>query len=96
MESEHICWQEGRFVASVPINVVLKLSDSLLGCQKITVTDNYYTSVELANKLYDCDTHYLGTLHTNSKSYPCKIINEKWEKDDLVAMEDSRGIMTQQ
>jgi hypothetical protein len=50
--------------------------------------------VELANKLHDCDTHHLGTLHTNSKGYSCEIMNKKLEKGDLLAMENGRGIMT--
>lgn len=60
------------------------------------MADIYYTSMELANKLHDSDTHHLGILHTNSKGYQCKIINEKSEKGDLVAMENRRGIMTKE
>jgi hypothetical protein len=49
--------------ASVHINVVLKLSDSLLKYGRTVVTDNYYTSVELTSKLLGHGTHHLGTVH---------------------------------
>jgi hypothetical protein len=33
-------------------------------------------------------------MHTKSTGYPCENINEKLVMGDLVAMENTRGIMT--
>jgi hypothetical protein len=98
------CALAGRYVgASVRINMVLKLSDSLLRCGRTVVTDNYYSNVELTSKLLDHDTHHLGTLHAihiflahyilTRKEINMKFISAEFKMRDLIAMENSKGIM---
>ncbi|KAJ8896175.1 hypothetical protein PR048_001518 [Dryococelus australis] len=62
---------------SVPINVVLKLANDLLGADRIIVTDNYYTSLELAITLRDHQTHLIGTLRKNRKGIRKEVVDKK-------------------
>ncbi|KAJ8877852.1 hypothetical protein PR048_022311 [Dryococelus australis] len=55
---------------AVSTNVVLQLSDKLLDEGRTIVTENYHSSIELANKLLDRETHLLGTLRSNRKGNP--------------------------
>ncbi|KAJ8881418.1 hypothetical protein PR048_017899 [Dryococelus australis] len=52
---------------SLPTSLVLKLCDALLYLGHIIVTDNYYTSMDLAEKLLDQSTDFLGNLRSNKK-----------------------------
>lgn len=47
---------------SVPSNIVMDLRETLLDSGWCAVTDNYYTSLDLANKLMKRKTHLVGTL----------------------------------
>jgi len=53
---------------SRPTEVVLNLSQPCQNAGRTLVTDNYYTSVELANKLIEHKTHLVGTLRSKHKS----------------------------
>ena len=56
------------------------------------MTDNYYTSVDLVNKLLDRKTHLLGTLRSNRKEKPKEVIHKKLKKGEIIAKENKRGI----
>ncbi|KAJ8879004.1 hypothetical protein PR048_019610 [Dryococelus australis] len=77
---------------SVPTRVVLELCDSLLNAGRVIVTDNYYTSIELANKLIDKSTNLLGTLRSNRKHNPQTVLNKKPKRGTLVGQQNDRGI----
>lgn len=78
---------------AVPTNVVLKLSENLLGAGRTIVTDNYYTSIELAKTLLDQETHLLGTLRKNRKNLPEEVTKAKLKKGEVVAKESNEGIL---
>lgn len=82
--------QEGN--ASVPTNVVLKLSQGLLDTGRTIVADNYYTSLELANILLDHQTHYIGTLRANRRGNPKEVIQKKLKKGEVFGQENDRGV----
>jgi hypothetical protein len=48
-------------------SIVLQLSDSCLDSGRTLCTDNFYTSVDLAEQLLQRNTHILGTLRSNVK-----------------------------
>lgn len=84
--------KEKDATASVPTKVVMKLSEKLLNAGRTIVTDNYYTSLELANKLLDKQTHLLGTLRSNRRGNPKDVTNKKLKVGDFIVKENSRGI----
>lgn len=77
---------------SVSTKVVLKLATDLLGCGRLCVTDNWYTSLQLAHILLDNKTHCLGTLRSNRKGNPVEVIQKKLKKGEVIAKENERGI----
>ncbi|KAB0790392.1 hypothetical protein PPYR_15240, partial [Photinus pyralis] len=86
------CGKEKDAGASVPTNVVMKLSEKLLNTGRTIVTDNYYTSLELANKLLDNKTHLLGTLRANRRGNPKDVVTKKLKPGEIIAKENNRGI----
>lgn len=78
--------------ASVPTNIVIKLSKDLLNSGRTIVADNYYTSLELANILLSNKTHYIGTLRANRRGNPEKVIGKKLQKGEVYGLENERGI----
>ncbi|KAJ8886958.1 hypothetical protein PR048_013172 [Dryococelus australis] len=54
--------KERDYIVSVPTTIVLQLSEKLLDEGTTTVTDNYYSIIEVANKLFEREIHLLGTL----------------------------------
>ncbi|KAJ8937320.1 hypothetical protein NQ314_011959 [Rhamnusium bicolor] len=65
---------------SVPTNIVMQLSQKLLNSGRTVVTDNYYTSLELANKLLDNITHLLKTLRAYRSGNPKEVTTKEQEK----------------
>jgi len=55
-------------------------------------TDNWYTSVDLANNLIDKNTHLIGTLRTNRKGNPSEVINTKLKRGEIIVKENNQGI----
>lgn len=47
---------------TTPTNVVMNLSQNVFNKSNTLYTDNYYTIVDLANKLISKNTHLAGTL----------------------------------
>lgn len=82
--------EKGR---SVPSNIVMKLSENLLDQGRTVVTDNYYTSIDLANLLLARNTHLLGTLRKNRKNLPREVVDAKLKKGEVMAKENSDGIV---
>lgn len=82
-------WDRG---ASVPTNVVMELAQKVLNSGRTAVTDNYYTSLELANKLLDNQTHLLGTLRANRRGNPKEVTRKKLKPGEIFGKENRRGI----
>lgn len=70
------CGKEKDAGASVPTKIVMTLSEKLLDRGRTVVTDNYYTSLDLANQLLDRRTHLLGTPRSNRRGNPKDVIQK--------------------
>lgn len=73
-------------------NVVLKLMEPLPEEGRIVFTDNFYTSVSLAEKLLSKKIFLVGTLRKNRKGNPKHVIKKKLKKGNLVVRE-KKGVM---
>src|SRR6218665_1403558 len=83
--------------------VVLKLMDNILDRGHVLYTDNFYTSVPLAQQLLNRQTYLCGTLHQNCKHLPGGVVSAKLKKGDVVAQrsrqivvskwKDKRGVL---
>ncbi|XP_049878455.1 piggyBac transposable element-derived protein 2-like [Pectinophora gossypiella] len=79
-------------VNTTPKNVVMSLCKEILDLGHTVSTDNWYTSLDLANELIDRSTHLVGTLRKNRKGLPKQVIGAKLKRGESVAMENERGI----
>ena len=61
-------------------HVVMKLAEPYLKKGRNITTDNYFTSVKLANLLKSKNTSLLGTLNKNRREVPCEIKNLRDEQ----------------
>ncbi|XP_044764485.1 piggyBac transposable element-derived protein 4-like [Coccinella septempunctata] len=86
------CGKEQDAGASVPTNVVLSLAESLLDEGRTAITDNYYTSLDLANKLLERKTHLLGTLRSNRRGNPKDVTQKKLKLGEIIGRENAEGI----
>jgi Transposase IS4 len=80
---------------SVPTTVVLRLSQPYLNAGRTLVTDNYFTSIELANKLLDMQSHLVGTLRVNRRGLPRTVTTASLKKGEVRAAENRAGIVIQ-
>jgi len=55
--------------------------------------DNWYTSVTLAHKLNEQQTHIVGTLRANRKGNPKDITNKKIKKGQIIAQQSNTNIV---
>ncbi|XP_008188519.1 piggyBac transposable element-derived protein 4-like [Acyrthosiphon pisum] len=72
--------------------VVLDLSRRYLNMGRTMVTDNFYTSITLANELLSYDTHLVGTLRSNRVKLP-EITKKKLSPGEIIGKENSDGII---
>lgn len=89
------CGKEQTQGCAVPTSVVMNLMTNLLDCGRTLCTDNYYTSVSLANALLQQHTHLIGTLRINRKFNPKDVINKKLKTGESTAAESNLGIIVQ-
>jgi len=66
--------------------------DKYGGAGRTLCTDNFYTSVKLAEKLLQQQTHLVGTLRSNRRGLPKSITTAQLKKGDVVAVENNAGI----
>jgi hypothetical protein len=79
-------------VYNTPTNVVLSLCNSILNKGHTLYTDNWYTSVNLAETLLKNETHLVGTLRKNRKHLPEDVKNAKLKTGEYKAKENENGI----
>lgn len=73
-------------------NVTLKLIEDLLEEGRTLYVANFYTSVPLAYKLLEKQTHLVGTLRSNRKFIPQEIKNAKLARCEISAKESPEGV----
>lgn len=77
---------------SASSKIVLQLMEPLFHRGRILYTDNYYTSVTLAQELLKRETHLVGTLRSNRKLNPEEVTKTKLRKGEIIARE-SQGVV---
>ncbi|XP_053616885.1 piggyBac transposable element-derived protein 4-like [Plodia interpunctella] len=77
---------------NTPTNVVLNLAHNLLGKGHTMFVDNWYTSLELAEKLIQQDTHLVGTLRKNRRNLPKDVMNANLKPGEFIAKENESGV----
>ena len=71
----------------------MKLCSQYLDSGRVIVTDNFYTSLELAHKLIEKKTHLIGTLRKSRKDLPRSVILAKLERGEIFGLENRDGIV---
>lgn len=61
----------------------MELAAGYLDEGRTMFTDNWYTSVSLANELLSRSTNLVGTLRSNRKFNPKDVINAKLKKGEI-------------
>ncbi|KAI4464043.1 piggybac transposable element-derived protein 4 [Holotrichia oblita] len=77
---------------SLATDIVLKLSAPLLDAGRTRITDNFYTSLELANTLLQRKTHLLGTLRKHRRGNPKEVVTKKLRRGEMISRENQKGI----
>lgn len=62
---------------------VLKLLQGLEEKSREVIADNFYSSIELAERLLTRKTRYCGTLRSNRRGLPKKIVSKKLKKGQI-------------
>lgn len=76
-----------------PTSIVMNICHNILHRGHTIYTDNWYTSINLAEKLIDCNTHLVGTLRKDRKGIPVDVKFKKLKRGELIAMQNKKGIM---
>ena len=69
----------------------MDLAEQYLKTGRTVTTDNYYTSVALANMLLENQTHLVGTLRKNRAGNPKVVVNAHLQKGKVVGRENEDG-----
>ncbi|XGW22980.1 hypothetical protein V3C99_005316 [Haemonchus contortus] len=73
--------------------VAVELVEGFLDERRVLCTDNYYSSIGLAEKLISRRTHLVGTLRTNRKGIPKAIKDEKLKRGQTCYKQRQNGIL---
>lgn len=66
---------------------------SFLDNGHVLFVDNYFTSYDLARKLWARKTHLVGTLRRNRKDNPRELLNQRMKQGDYAAASDGEGVL---
>jgi hypothetical protein len=72
--------------------IVMSLCQDILDKGHTICTDNWYTSVDLAEKLIEKNTNLIGTLRKNRRGNPIDVISKKLKRGEVIARENKNGI----
>ena len=73
--------------------IVLDLAEKYLKSGRTITTDNFYTSVALANILLKNETHLVGTIRKNRAGNPKEVTTAKLKQGEIVGRENADGIV---
>lgn len=77
---------------TTPTNIVMSLCKDLFDKGHTLYIDNWYTSLELADKLINKNTHIVGTLRSNRRGNSHQVISTKLKRGEIVAKENNQGM----
>lgn len=75
------------------MKIVMELGDSYFDCRRTLFMDNWYSSVELAEKLKTRLTHLVGTIRPNRKFNPQQVIKKKLKKGEVASMRSDSNVL---
>jgi len=82
-------------VRDLATSVVMTLMEGHLDAGRTLSTDNFYTSVPLAETLLGPKTHLVGTVWKNRKGLPPKVISSVLKVGETVAQQNHSGVVVQ-
>lgn len=85
--------KEATLGQSVSSKVVMELMEPYLDNGRVLCADNWYNSVDLAEKLIYRNTHLIGTLRANRKRNPSSVTKKKISKGETVARINNKGVI---
>ncbi|KAG5874129.1 hypothetical protein JTB14_015049 [Gonioctena quinquepunctata] len=71
-----------------PGDTVVKLTNNLLNDGRLTVTDNWYTSIALAEYLYRKRTNFLGTIRKNRRGLLTEVLHQNLRKGEICSRQN--------
>ncbi|XP_014476746.1 PREDICTED: piggyBac transposable element-derived protein 4-like isoform X2 [Dinoponera quadriceps] len=77
---------------TTPTKIVMSLCRDLFDKGHTLYTGNWYTSLELAEKLINKNIHLVGTLRSNRQGNPQQVISKKLKRGEIIAKENKQGI----
>ncbi|XP_076641679.1 piggyBac transposable element-derived protein 4 [Halictus rubicundus] len=77
---------------TTPTKIVMSLCRDLFDKGHTLYTDNWYTSLELAEKLINKNIDLVGTLRSNRRGNPQQVISKKLKRGEIIAKENEQGI----
>jgi len=78
---------------SVSCKVVMELMEPYLDFGRTLYADNWYNSIDLAEKLLQQKTHLVVTLRSNRKRNPKDVTQKKLNRGEIFAKKSDREIM---
>jgi len=85
--------KEASIEESVGTKIVMELGNPYFDCGRTLFVDNWYSSVELAEKLKTRQTHLVGTLRSNRKSNPKQVVKKKLKKGEVESMRSDSNVL---
>lgn len=85
--------KETTSVGSVASNIMMELVEPFLNFGRTLILDNWYTSVELAEKLGEHNTYLIGTLRSNRKSNPRDIVKHRLKKKKKCVLHEATSML---
>ena len=80
-------------VGTVAEAVVLQLMEAYLDQGRDLCTDNWYTSMPLANSLLARSTNLIGTIRKNRKGIPLALKDRKLKRGEVFFLQNNKGIL---
>lgn len=78
---------------SIATHVVMQLMEPYLTTGRYLCTDNYYTSMELINKLQEWKPHFIVTFRRNRKGFPEDIVKTKLKNGEVTSAENTKEVV---
>lgn len=85
--------QESVPGVGVSTKIEMELAEDYLDKGRTMYTDNWYTSVTLANQLLNRSTNLVGTLHSNRKFNPVSVVKAKLKKGEIMSSQSQNNIV---
>jgi len=85
--------QESVPGVGVSTKIVMELAEDYLDKGRTMYTDNWYTSVTLANQLLNRSTNLVGTLRSNRKFNPVSVVKAKLKKGEIMSSQSQNNIV---